>query len=186
MNLPTKNRTTSGHTVLQALIIVIAATAAAAFATWNIPSLLPPVEPTVPVARPTLKRATPSGSDSTSLGMTLDVVITGLEPDGSYLRLEVLDGPEQWRAPSKPLASLRARVHHESMRLTLHGLPAGRLGVRLYQDLNGNGQLDKNMLGIPTEGWGYSGDADLMGPPSFDDAAFELGPDQATIAIAIR
>jgi hypothetical protein len=38
---------------------------------------------------------------------------------------------------------------------------------------NSNGKLDTNLLGIPTEGYGFSNNATaLIGTPSFSDASF--------------
>jgi uncharacterized protein (DUF2141 family) len=52
----------------------------------------------------------------------------------------------------------------------------------MYHDENGNGQLDKNMMGIPRERVGFSRDArGRMGPPSFADAAIDLQQDTALL-----
>ena len=50
-----------------------------------------------------------------------------------------------------------------------------------FHDENGNGELDRNVLGIPTEGHAFSNDATgRMGPPAFADAAVTVGSDPAT------
>lgn len=132
--------------------------------------------------------AQPSSTAAPSLdgGPTLRIEVSGLVPDGSDLRLEALDSPEAWQDPSRPVASIRARVHQEVMQFFLQGLKPDRIAIRGYQDRNGNGVLDKNLLGIPTEGWGFSGTAKLMRPPTFEDAAFDLAPSGATATIVIR
>lgn len=54
-------------------------------------------------------------------------------------------------------------------------------------DENGNGKLDSNWLGIPSEPVGASNDArGQFGPPSFEDAAFELGPGDVTVTIRLH
>lgn len=54
-------------------------------------------------------------------------------------------------------------------------IPPGTWAVLAYQDENGNNQLDRNFLGIPTENYGFSRDAaGRFGPPGFDDAAIEV------------
>ncbi|RFA24696.1 hypothetical protein CAI21_20625 [Alkalilimnicola ehrlichii] len=66
-------------------------------------------------------------------------------------------------------------------------LPPGRYAVAVFQDINGNGELDTNLLGIPTEPFGFSRDATgNMGPPSFDDAAISLGEQSETLVIELR
>jgi uncharacterized protein (DUF2141 family) len=70
--------------------------------------------------------------------------------------------------------------------LVFRDLPAGRYALSLYQDLNGNGVLDRNPLGIPREPYGFSRDAmGRMGPPSFGDAAVEVKAD-TTVVITLR
>jgi uncharacterized protein (DUF2141 family) len=54
-------------------------------------------------------------------------------------------------------------------------LPAGEYAVALLHDLNQNGELDLNLLGIPTEPFGFSNNPKIMfGPPSFKEAAVKL------------
>ena len=47
--------------------------------------------------------------------------------------------------------------------------------IKLFLDLNGNGEMDTNFLGIPKEPFGFSNNAKgKLGPPSFDAAAFQV------------
>jgi uncharacterized protein (DUF2141 family) len=57
--------------------------------------------------------------------------------------------------------------------------------VRLFHDSNGNGELDRNMLGIPREGYGFSNDAGARGPASFEEAAVSIDGD-ARIEVPLR
>ena len=57
--------------------------------------------------------------------------------------------------------------------ITFKDIPAGKYAILLYQDLNGNGELDRNGL-IPSEPFGFSMLSMLMGPPSFEACAFTL------------
>lgn len=54
-------------------------------------------------------------------------------------------------------------------------VPAGRYAAVAYHDKNDNGELDRNLLGLPAEDFAFSQGAKAgLGPPSFDDAAFEI------------
>jgi uncharacterized protein (DUF2141 family) len=58
----------------------------------------------------------------------------------------------------------------------------GRYSIIVVDDENGNGILDKNFFGVPTEPYGFSNKAQgFLGPPSFDDAAIEINGDQAVV-----
>ncbi|MDT0575417.1 DUF2141 domain-containing protein [Croceicoccus sp. F390] len=65
-------------------------------------------------------------------------------------------------------------------------VPPGRYALALLHDENGNGKIDKAMM-IPREGFGFSRDAKVsFGPPSFSDAAFDVGANGAQQSIRMR
>ena len=60
-------------------------------------------------------------------------------------------------------------------RAVFEEVPAGPFAVSVFHDADGDGQLDSVALGIPSEAYGFSGDArGLFGPPSFEEARIEL------------
>jgi uncharacterized protein (DUF2141 family) len=71
--------------------------------------------------------------------------------------------------------------------VVFNNLEAGRYAIILFHDENGNGRLDKNFWGVPTEPYGFSNDAGgFLGPPKFDDAAIMLdGNDKAVVTTLI-
>ena len=45
----------------------------------------------------------------------------------------------------------------------------------VFHDVNGNGEMDTNLLGLPLEPWGVSNNAKSnFGPPSWEDIRFEI------------
>ena len=90
----------------------------------------------------------------------------------------------------------RAAASHEDMSgdledrrptLRFESVAVGTYALACFHDENGNGRLDTNFVGIPSEGTGASNGArGFMGPPSFRDARFELtelGPGRLTVEI---
>jgi uncharacterized protein (DUF2141 family) len=70
--------------------------------------------------------------------------------------------------------------------LVYRNLQPGTYALSLFHDENGNGKLDSNIAGIPTERYGFSRDArGHMGAPSFADAAVELHGDM-TVTVHLR
>lgn len=57
-----------------------------------------------------------------------------------------------------------------------NNLPVGTYAIRVYQDINGNKQLDRAGM-MPSEPFGFSKIAMLTGPPIFSEAAFDLTED---------
>jgi uncharacterized protein (DUF2141 family) len=83
---------------------------------------------------------------------------------------------------SKALRTQPAKI--DSLTLTAQavfsGIPQGTYAVMVFHDENNDGKLDKNMLGIPKEGYGASNSAaKKMHAPVFDEAKFSLTSDQS-------
>ena len=65
-------------------------------------------------------------------------------------------------------------------------LPPGTYAVSVYEDLNGNRKLDRNMLGIPREPVGVSNNPPAhLGPPRFIECSFRVGDSAQTISITM-
>lgn len=74
-----------------------------------------------------------------------------------------------------------------AVRVAVPDVPPGTYALRAYHDENGNGQLDRNALGIPEEGFGFGNDAPvLMGPPGFRDAAVTVGRTGLETVLTLR
>jgi len=101
----------------------------------------------------------------------LTITITGIEEPGGMIHWAVFDSPETYAGDGAPVIAARSRVADAGLSATVHGLSPGRYAVRLFHDSNGNGELDRNVLGIPSEAYGFSNDAGARGPASFEEAA---------------
>jgi uncharacterized protein (DUF2141 family) len=65
-------------------------------------------------------------------------------------------------------------------------LPPGRYGIRCFQDLNGNGRLDRGPFG-PAEPWGMSWNAERrFGFPKFEDISFVVDRDIRGLRIEVQ
>ena len=85
-------------------------------------------------------------------------------------------------ADSKAVASQTAPMREGKARLVFAGLAPGRYALRVFADENGNGKLDTNLMGMPTERYGFSNDAKgNRAPPSFEAAAISVDADLQTL-----
>jgi len=65
---------------------------------------------------------------------------------------------------------------------TFRDIPSGRYAIAVFHDKNKNGKLDKNFLGIPKEGYGFSNNPKVgFSQPTFQQASFELNSDKTII-----
>lgn len=120
----------------------------------------------------------------TALAADLRVDVVQSEEAPVYLALyDNAEGFEQ--RDGFRLAVVKHWVQQPSVAFT--DLAAGRYVVAVFQDLNGNGELDTNLLGVPTEPYGFSRNAmGNMGPPAFSDAAIALDGQSQAITIELR
>ncbi|MDM5179512.1 DUF2141 domain-containing protein [Massilia sp. DJPM01] len=73
------------------------------------------------------------------------------------------------------VGSAGAKAAKGSTTVIVKDLAAGPYAFAIYHDANGNGKMDANMMGMPTEDYAFSNNAlGRMGPPKFDDAMFTI------------
>ncbi|MBC7777877.1 MAG: DUF2141 domain-containing protein [Phycisphaerae bacterium] len=75
----------------------------------------------------------------------------------------------------------------DALKLSLGNLPPGKYALSCFQDLNGNGQLDTNWMGIPSEPYGFSNNSrPKFRAPKWTEAAFDLGQSGKTISVRLE
>ena len=53
--------------------------------------------------------------------------------------------------------------------------PKGEYAIALWHDENNDGKLNKNWLGMPTEGYGFSNNVfGAFGPPDYEECTFKI------------
>ena len=115
----------------------------------------------------------------------LRVAVTDGPAAPATLYLAVFDSADAF-ASNQAVVSQKIELRDGAAQLVFSGLPAGRYVVKSFADENGNAKLDTNLLGLPTERYGFSNDArGRMGPPGFDAAAVPLDADHS-ITIRLR
>ena len=97
------------------------------------------------------------------------------------LYVALFDSAESYAA-NRMLAAQTMPMQGGSARLSFAGLAPGRYALRVFADENGNGKLDTNLMGMPTERYGFSNDAvGNRAAPGFDAAAFQIDGDLQTV-----
>ncbi|HEY9045160.1 MAG TPA: DUF2141 domain-containing protein [Ohtaekwangia sp.] len=79
-----------------------------------------------------------------------------------------------------------AKATSDQVTVVFENLKPGKYAISVLHDANQNKDMDKNKLGIPKEGFGFSNNAmGAVGPPSFEKAQIDLLPDQKDLDISI-
>ena len=133
-------------------------------------------------ALPVLALLAPHGAGAASMTVTVE----GLRSDDGYVRIAIYDSPERFpdRKAVFRLASIPSQDHKAQAVFT--GLAPGRYAVAVHHDEDKDEEFDM-FLFLPVEGYGFGNDAPVvLGPPSFDDAAADVGVDGAELVVHIR
>lgn len=88
-----------------------------------------------------------------------------------------------------PYKTLRQQVKtgQSGASLTFKNVSPGTYAIAVYQDLNENGELDTNFVGIPKEPYGFSNNyRPTMSSPSFEKAKFKLNGEKVVQQIKIE
>lgn len=118
---------------------------------------------------------------------SLSVRIVGLSGAAGDLRIAVYGDEADFVRKANPIRRETIPLPGDSLDRTFDGLPPGEYAVSVHHDANGNGVVDKNPLGIPTEPYGFSNDArGTLGPPGWREARIVLAPGENRIEIRVR
>lgn len=71
--------------------------------------------------------------------------------------------------------------------ITFEDLAFGNYALAVYHDANTDGVMNRNALGMPSEGYGFSNDAPaITGPAQFADAMFLIAGPDTDIQLTMR
>jgi len=126
-------------------------------------------------------------STTAALGGTLTVDVQGVPDSQGSVRAALFDGPSGFPSKKAAKAFTSAKAAQGRIELSFADLPAGRYAIVAFQDSNDNKVLDRNFLGKPTEGLGFSNGAKPnFGPPPFENAAFAFDGKMQTVTIRLN
>ena len=108
----------------------------------------------------------------------LSIHISGISKIKGSLFIAVFRATDDFPVFGKQYKGIVKEVEGKSQNYTFDNLPEGEYALAIYQDVNRNKILDKNLLGIPTEIYGFSNNARrTFSAPSFQEAKFKLNRD---------
>lgn len=122
----------------------------------------------------------------TAWGASVELTITGVETASGEILIGVFDSETGWKTDAS-IAEAQADAATGSVTVMLDGLPDGEVAIKLYHDVDSNGELKRGNFGIPAEPYGFSNDAPVrFGPPSWSAAKFAIDGETTTHTLALR
>jgi uncharacterized protein (DUF2141 family) len=114
---------------------------------------------------------------------TLTITIADIRESEGRLMIQVANSEKGFEFSEDSAAPPPVAISQlaEAGEMTFEGtLPPGIYGARVLHDLNGNGEMDSNFVGMPKEPWAFSNNATgRLGPAKWQDAKFEISGDTA-------
>jgi uncharacterized protein (DUF2141 family) len=127
----------------------------------------------------------------------LRVIIEGIESPAGTIVAGLYDNAESYDSAvgesskvlvndSTRLVGVSLRPSGRTQRIAFPDLRPGLYAVVIFHDENDDSKLDKNALGLPTEGYAMSNNArGLMSAPAFRDTAVRIGDRDEVIRIKL-
>lgn len=117
---------------------------------------------------------------------TLNLTISTSVAETGNLYLAVYDCAEGF-VSRKELVGIVRSTTGQPVSLEVQLPTSGNYVLAAFHDLNGNGKLDTNLFGAPTEPYGFSKEApSKWREPSFDEIATTVAPDSGQLEIKLK
>lgn len=126
-----------------------------------------------------------AGKDS---GTRLSVQVSQLNSDAGEVTVTVYPSDaRRFLAPRGKLLRVRVKTAAPMTRVCFNLPGPDVYAVAIYHDANGNHDFDRNRLGMPAEGYGFSNDAPTrFGVPSFDAVRFAVKAGENALRVKMR
>lgn len=125
----------------------------------------------------------PPVAEAASTSLTLTVPVSTLRSAKGQVFVAVYER-RSWLVPGKFKMFQRVPAQNGTVQVTIADIPGGRYALAVFHDENGNGKVDTNWLGLPSEGFGFSRVTALR-VPSFDETSFDARRER-TMPVRLR
>jgi uncharacterized protein (DUF2141 family) len=116
---------------------------------------------------------------------SLDVTVSTVTQAAGEVLLAVYNAEDTFGKTS--LLAMRKAAVEGDIEFSFSDLEPGEYAIMVFHDVNSNGELDTNLLGLPKEPWGASLQGkSIFGAPGWSDTRFELTDAGMAINITLR
>jgi uncharacterized protein (DUF2141 family) len=131
-----------------------------------------------------LLAATAHTADAQTASGAVAIQLSGLQPQGQVM-VQIFNNETGYRG-GRAVGATIAQVNGATAQVRFADLAQGQYAFRLFHDLNGDGEMNTNPFGIPTEPYAFSNNArGQFGPASWADAAFTVAATETTQQISL-
>jgi Uncharacterized protein conserved in bacteria len=106
----------------------------------------------------------------------LNIEVTEIRNNKGNIMLQLFDSTQ------KVIKEEMSPINDNKCLISIENLKAGFYAVRYYHDENLNGKMETNLVGKPTEGYGFSNNViGKFGPPPFEKWLFKIEEDKKIV-----
>lgn len=104
---------------------------------------------------------------------SINITVTNIKNTKGVVRIGIINKAEDF--PYDAFTGKKVPISGDSVSVKFTGLAPGEYAIAVHHDENCNDKLDKNVLGVPLEGYCFSNNVKaLVAPPKFKSAKFIL------------
>lgn len=108
----------------------------------------------------------------------LTIVVTNLESEDGYIQVGLYNEADAFPEVGEEYLIKRVPVEGDKVKVTFTDLKEGKYAFGVFHDKDEDGECNRNMLGIPVEGYGFSRNYEpTFSAPDFEDCHFEVDGD---------
>ena len=123
-----------------------------------------------------------------AMAAELTVRVSGIEPVQGRIMIALHKRSDDTAFPDPRgvVSAAREQVETDNATVVFRDLEPGAYAVAAFHDADSDNELDVNLIGIPTEGVGFSnGAVGHMGPPSFEQAQVTISHATDTVTTSV-
>jgi uncharacterized protein (DUF2141 family) len=103
-----------------------------------------------------------------------------------FLGCRLFSSADGFPESGKDVVEVRVPIAGATTRCEFHNVSAGIYAIAVMHDENDNRRLDKNFLGLPTEGYGVSNNKTYaMSSPKWSESTFRVGARDVSLNISL-
>lgn len=115
----------------------------------------------------------------------ITINVEGVKDKEGLIQIGLFNSKDDFPNRNKVFAGADPKAASDIVSYTFKNIPPGKYAVAIFHDKDSNRKFDKNKLGIPVEGFGFSNVNKIFGVPEFEDALFEVSSD-LTVSIKLN
>jgi len=118
---------------------------------------------------------------SSIVAYDISIKVKNIDSDGK-LYIGLYNEKRDFKNILKTYKNRIVDINSSTLKVIFKNIPKGVYAISLFHDKNGNGELDRNLFGVPTEGYGFSNNIrHMFRGANFEESKFELNEDREIV-----